>query len=165
MRETMRKRNSGMNILVCEHFLSPHSCSHGRADSLTGEQLLYRLSRSLLDEQHQGILAWQCRRRLATLHNWSTKPDSSDNLENEVKDDEQVSEDVEGVKEEDVVKSLLEELADLKEKRLALSLPSSLSTIHCCCHHSCFLSSSSSLSLSLYVRRSQRMEGVCISFW
>eukprot|EP00978_Attheya_sp_CCMP212_P035666 scaffold156636_cov24-Attheya_sp.AAC.1 len=90
------------------------------------------------------------RRPLAALHNRSAKPDSSDNLENEVKDDEQPSEDVEGVKEEDVVKSLF---ADLNEKRLALSL-------HC----SCFLSSSSPLSLLLYLRRSQRMEGVCSSF-
>eukprot|EP00978_Attheya_sp_CCMP212_P028062 scaffold95771_cov24-Attheya_sp.AAC.1 len=70
------------------------------------------------------------RRRLAVLHNRSAKPDSSNDLENEVKDNEQASEDVEGVKEEDVVKSLLEELADLKEKRLALSLPPSLSTMH-----------------------------------
>jgi hypothetical protein len=35
----------------------------------------------------------------------SDKPDSSNDLENEVKDDEQASEDVEGVKEEDVVES------------------------------------------------------------
>eukprot|EP00978_Attheya_sp_CCMP212_P045161 scaffold335368_cov66-Attheya_sp.AAC.1 len=63
------------------------------------------------------------RRPLATLHNWSAKPDSSDNLENEVKDDEQASEDVEGVKEEDVVKSLL---SDLKEKRPSIALAFSL---------------------------------------
>eukprot|EP00978_Attheya_sp_CCMP212_P020928 scaffold60544_cov68-Attheya_sp.AAC.1 len=77
------------------------------------------------------------RHHLAALHNRSTKPDSSDDFENKVKDDEQASENVEGVKEENELKSLLEELADLKEKRLALSLPPSLSTIHCCCHHSC----------------------------
>eukprot|EP00978_Attheya_sp_CCMP212_P034027 scaffold140579_cov55-Attheya_sp.AAC.2 len=61
------------------------------------------------------------RRRLAALHNRSAKPDSSDDHETEVKDDEEASEDVEGVKEEDVVESLLEQAADLKEKRLALS--------------------------------------------
>eukprot|EP00978_Attheya_sp_CCMP212_P018067 scaffold49003_cov60-Attheya_sp.AAC.2 len=61
------------------------------------------------------------RPRLAALHNRSAKPDSFNDLENEVKDDEQTSEDVEGVKEEDGVKSLLEELAALKKKRLALS--------------------------------------------
>eukprot|EP00978_Attheya_sp_CCMP212_P033184 scaffold132838_cov91-Attheya_sp.AAC.1 len=85
-------------------------------------------------------------RRLVALHNQSAKPDSSNNLENEVKGDEEASEDVDGVKEEDVVKSVLEELADLKEKRLALSLPPSLSMICCCCHRSSFLSSSSPLS-------------------
>eukprot|EP00978_Attheya_sp_CCMP212_P042483 scaffold259829_cov24-Attheya_sp.AAC.1 len=95
---------------------------------------------------------------LATLHNQSAKPDSSDDLENDVKGDEEASEDGDGVnKEEDVVMSVLDELADSKEKRLALSL------IRCCC--SCFLSSSSSLSLSLYLRRSQRMEAVWICFW
>eukprot|EP00978_Attheya_sp_CCMP212_P033363 scaffold134335_cov39-Attheya_sp.AAC.1 len=66
------------------------------------------------------------RRCLAALHKWSAKPNSSNDLENTVKGDEETSEDVDGVKEEDVVKSMLEELADLKENRLAPSLPPSL---------------------------------------
>eukprot|EP00978_Attheya_sp_CCMP212_P047056 scaffold421205_cov51-Attheya_sp.AAC.1 len=61
------------------------------------EQLLSRESNcstvclvtfGMRDEHHQGILAWQ-------WHTRSAKPDSSNNLENEVKEDEQVSEDVE----------------------------------------------------------------------
>eukprot|EP00978_Attheya_sp_CCMP212_P032274 scaffold125281_cov39-Attheya_sp.AAC.3 len=71
---------------------------------------------------------------LAALHNRRTKPDSSRDLKDKVNDDEQASEDVEGVKEEDVVESLLEELAGVKEKRLAFSLSPSLSIIWCCCH-------------------------------
>eukprot|EP00978_Attheya_sp_CCMP212_P019059 scaffold52916_cov58-Attheya_sp.AAC.3 len=64
--------------------------------------------------------------RLAALRNQSAKPDSSDDLENEVKVGEEASEDVDRVKKEDVVKSVLEELVDLNEKRLTLSLPLSL---------------------------------------
>eukprot|EP00978_Attheya_sp_CCMP212_P020963 scaffold60711_cov65-Attheya_sp.AAC.10 len=100
--------------------------SFQRTSTLLGEQLLYHLSGNLSDEQHQGILTWQwpaVGTFLAALHNWSAaKPDSSDNLENKVKDDDQTSEDVEGVKEENVVESLLEQAADLKEKREFLSV-------------------------------------------
>eukprot|EP00978_Attheya_sp_CCMP212_P010838 scaffold26338_cov49-Attheya_sp.AAC.7 len=60
---------------------------------------------------------------LAALHNdrSAKEPDSSDDLENKVKDDEQASEDVEGVKEENVVKSLLRELAGTLPPSLPLS--------------------------------------------